>query len=603
MLLASALAAQGPPDRFAGREEVTAVDLVVEVMRTVGPSAGAPLPGGLGPDDFTVLFDGQPLPVVAVEPPRAGDNPSEPWTLVLYFDLGLSTSADVRWAAEALAQRAAALTALGSVEVVVTDPGPRRVLAASRDPQRVQEAVAGVAQRFRGRDELVALRREFLGALDDPEIDAGPVRVAQVAAAAEADIVRRHLDDLVTWLAADTGVSSRRALLLVSRGFDLDPRAFYLSHLPAAAKAEAETGAALVDLAPAPAADDAARTLAAYGWIAICLAPEPVEEKWHGRRRLQARIDRNFNLEKAAAYDQLGLALRAQGKLADAREAFEDAIHHYNDYPATRPKQAEAVVHLGETLALEGRHDEAEEAFRSALELDPTLAGRFPALGATLADPGAALAALATATAGRLVREDEALAAALTSLDRRVRLTYQVPGLPDGGLHAVEAHIKKVGWRAEAPPWARSSTPETVAEARLRRLLAGDLAGDLAGGDLRLGARFVLAPAVSVSGDRQGTVHLRLELPPGGAPADPARPILLRVSVATGGPDATPETHHQRLPPQALTGGEGWTFSTDVTLAPGRTAIAVVVEDLLSRKWGEVLIDLGPLAASGPDLP
>ena len=302
-------------------------------------------------------------------------------------------------------------------------------------------------------------------------------------------------------------------------------------------------------------------------------------------------MDGNWNPKMAAAYDQLGLALRTQGKLADAEDAFRSAIHNYYDYPKTRKEQADAVVHLGETLDLEGKQDDAEEAYAWALELDPTLTSRFPSLGARLADPLAPLTALAKATTGRLVRSDDALAEAFTSLDRRVRLTYQVPGPPDGRLHAVGVHLKRVGWRADAPAWARSSTPQAMAALRLRRLLAGEASA----GTLRLRAAVGPAPDAAPSGGTGGprvVVHVHLDLPPGSPLAEADRPALLRVSLGAGGPDAGPTVQEETLPAQSLAGKSGWDYSRELTLAPGQTAVAVVVEELSSREWGGLLVDL-----------
>ena len=98
-------AAQGQPPGaerpFAERERVTAVDVVVEVKRTLGPTAGAPLPDTLAPADFEVVVDGRTLPVVTIERP-GGD--AEPWNLVVWFDLPLLSPEEVATVVEALKQ-------------------------------------------------------------------------------------------------------------------------------------------------------------------------------------------------------------------------------------------------------------------------------------------------------------------------------------------------------------------------------------------------------------------------------------------------------------------------------------------------------------------
>jgi hypothetical protein len=301
-----------------------AVDLVVEVRRSAGPSAGALLLGGLVLADFAVRYDGEAFLVVAVEaPPRkpAGEG-AEPWSIVVYFDLGLATPEGVRWAAQELAERAAELAERGQVEVVMADPpaaAPRQVLAPSHEPERIAEALGRVVQFYRGREVLVQLRREYLAELAEPSSEVPPEEVARLALGEEEKIVRGHLDDLAAWLVAqppEAYPGPRRALLLVSGGFDIDPAAFYRDHLAAAASvapASPPAGAAATTrpagTAGAPgiastaagdggslAADSEslARTLAAYGWIALCLGPPEIEEQeWGWRRKLQVRIDHN----------------------------------------------------------------------------------------------------------------------------------------------------------------------------------------------------------------------------------------------------------------------------------------------------------------------
>ena len=117
---------------------------------------------------------------------------------------------------------------------------------------------------------------------------------------------------------------------------------------------------------------------------------------------------------------------------------------------------------------------------RTAAELGPSFA---------LLDPLAPLAGLAGATTGAVVRDAEALAAAVDSLARRLRITYQVPGPPEVALHDVEVRCDRPGFRLRAPAWGRSATPDTVAAARLRRLLASaGRPGDAPRGGLRLAA-------------------------------------------------------------------------------------------------------------------
>ncbi len=118
----AALDAQ-PDAAFADLDRVTAIDVSVEVSRAKGRKG----PAGLRTEDFEVLLDGQPRPVVAVSPAQTG------WQTVLYFDYELAGQRTVRWAAETLAEQAEALVSRGSVEVVVADPLPRHLLLPTAD--------------------------------------------------------------------------------------------------------------------------------------------------------------------------------------------------------------------------------------------------------------------------------------------------------------------------------------------------------------------------------------------------------------------------------------------------------------------------------------
>jgi hypothetical protein len=117
------LAAQGV-DSFGSREEITAVDLLVELTerRRDGSLAPVPRPRRLAADELRLTLDGEPRDILAVEGGRGGA--AEPWITVLYFDVPLAGSAAVRWAARELAVRLPELTALGAVSIVVADSEP-----------------------------------------------------------------------------------------------------------------------------------------------------------------------------------------------------------------------------------------------------------------------------------------------------------------------------------------------------------------------------------------------------------------------------------------------------------------------------------------------
>ena len=571
---------------FAGRERVTAVDLVVE-------AAWLPPSGGL-----EVTEDGEERPVVSVE--QAGE--AEPWRLVVWFELPLATPEGVRWAADALAERAADLVELGTVEVVVADPEPRTVLPPARDAEALVRALAAIAQEARAGDELVRLRRavarELAGAAP---ADAEEADLARTAAAEEARFVEERADALLVRLAAiaaEPGTGSRRALLLVAAGWDLDPAAFYRACLARDASEPARTRRPWRKPEPdraAPASGEVgwpagtgattealARTLAAYGWVTLALAtPVPQEPEWHLRRRAEVWIDQSHRPEAGEAYLELGRALAAQGELERAVDTYRDAIHAFYDHPASAARQALAEAELGDVLARMERHGEAERWWRRALARDSSLAARYPGAAAALAAPREPLEALAKATAGRLVRDDPerpgALESALGTLEERVRITYQRPGPPDGGLHPLTVRRDGRERPLPAPAWARAGTPETVAAARLRRLLA---TGETAGSTL----------VVTADAAPGGAVHLRLVPPAHGPLADPDHQPVLRVSLAALGPDGETAIRHRAPDSASLTAGEPWVYRFAVDLQPGHEPAAVLVEDLSSGLWGAAVV-------------
>jgi tetratricopeptide (TPR) repeat protein len=77
------------------------------------------------------------------------------------------------------------------------------------------------------------------------------------------------------------------------------------------------------------------------------------------------------------AYNNLGVALQSQKKLAEAEAAFRKAIE-------LKPDAAEIYTNFGNALKEQNKLAEAEAAFRRAIELDPNSAGNHYSLGNAL---------------------------------------------------------------------------------------------------------------------------------------------------------------------------------------------------------------------------
>ncbi len=613
------LEAQG--DRTFGEEKrITAIDLVLgfETGAIRGWATENPLPNNLRAQDFEVLYDGQPRPVVAVEAATG------PWRIVIYLDAALTGSAGLRWAAAALAGRSDELTALGEVAIVVADPAPWTMLAPTRDRDRLNAALSQLARFQEGRDELLALRAQAVEeASSTPAEGEPPALDADLLAAVAAEasrIVRARHDDLLLELAEHStaehttgarspaeqgGAGPYRALLFASGGYDLEPEGFYGTLIDGAAVA-----------GPARRLDTAtetlARTVAAYGWVALPMLPpeaDPLQEGVRiGKLRLTgpsveverthvtatdweeydrtviwlagARLEGKRKPKRAEAYLELGVALHDQGKLSEAEDALRQAIYHFAGDPKTAERQAVAFARLGAVLQAREETQEANAALRLARRLDPgvEVAGAGPI--ASLLAPKAPLETLARTTGGRVVRSDRDLAGALEGLRRRVWLTYQVAGPPDGNLHAIEARFKS-SRSLIYPAWARSSTPESVSAARARRLLAGEPTG----GALEFDAEFL--------GQEPGEVHLELAPPAAEAAAeaaDIASETVLRLALGVGGPDVGPTVEHRRLGSQSSR--EVWSYRVGFEMPEDRSWLAVLVEDLETGAWGGELIEV-----------
>jgi tetratricopeptide (TPR) repeat protein len=484
-------------------QRVTAFDLLVELTRPKKPLKSVEAPADLALDDFTVLWDGASLPLVDL---ATGAEDREPWRLVVYIDRVLSSNHTVRWAAMELAERARRLTELGEVEIVVAEPEPRRVLAPTRDTELIDGSLSGVFLAPAGTVELVSRREEFLIAYPDGPHDPVATEIARRADRDERLLLRRQMDRLLGWIVDSEPPTSRRAVLLVGDGWDLDPGKFYAG--PGAAP---PVGPPHSDLHHDT--RELAETLAAYGWIVAPLAP-PAPPVGAGRFGAFVLPDVTFPWLfavklRSLEVSELGNSLRAQGLLDRAVETYKKAVYHYYDHPKTAKRQAVALVALGETLELQQKGTAARAAFRTATVFNPALQARFPFAAARLLAPHEPLEALAELTTGNLAADPDTLDHLLLSLAQRLRLTAQLPGIPDDALHQLDVRLHRSGFEHRFAPVARWGTPPAIAELRLRRLLDGEPTI----GELELTASLTEEPAT-----HGGPVEVELQLTAGAAP-------------------------------------------------------------------------------------
>src|ERR1700687_4352054 len=94
-------------------------------------------------------------------------------------------------------------------------------------------------------------------------------------------------------------------------------------------------------------------------------------------------------------------------------------------------------------------------------------------LSVFVAPTSASLIAMASATSGTVIGTPGQLTSALTGLTRRWHIFYLAPDPEDGRPRPVEVRLSPEGTPLRTPVWRRSSTPDEVAAARLRQVLAG----------------------------------------------------------------------------------------------------------------------------------
>ena len=147
LLAALALPAQTPA---ADTPPVASVAIPVQILDPKGEIPRAFKPGGFH------RRGRRPDPAAPSLAPL-----SRPWRIVVYVDRVLTGSRTLRAAAGTLAEQAAALTALGTVEVVVAEPRPRVAAGPTRDVQAIDEALSKLWLESEGRDDVRVLRQRF----------------------------------------------------------------------------------------------------------------------------------------------------------------------------------------------------------------------------------------------------------------------------------------------------------------------------------------------------------------------------------------------------------------------------------------------------------
>jgi hypothetical protein len=190
------------------------------------------------------------------------------------------------------------------------------------------------------------------------------------------------------------------------------------------------------------------------------------------------------------------------------------------------------------------------------------------------------LVKIAAGSGGAVLRVVDDIAQPLDTLPARRRVYYLTDRPLDGDPRPVSARMAQSGAVIATPSWIRSSTPPSLAAARVRAILAGRKLEDAA--PLQLQAKLEREAA------GQATLMLDTRWAEGQAPPPQS---LIRVSVGYARPGDVPWVGHQRVRAGALGEGGAWQHRLALSLPDGVGPVAVVVEGLVPRAWGTTLVE------------
>jgi len=531
--------AQSPDPRqpvagtFSERVEVSAVSVPIRVRL---PKGAAPL----SPEELIVVEGGQTWPVLALEPiaerpagPGASSPPplagsaaaARPWRIVVYFDLQLAGISSVRQAAWELGGQADELVAMGEVEIVLADDGLERVLPPSRDADEVKRALRKrVADHF-GQRRLVRLRREFFEQADRG-IGLARRRGAAGEGGGEATVATLFAGEEARLL------ERRRRLaetFFAERSVPDWPQAAFLV-----------TGG--YDLAP--------------GEFYLPLVERNEGGGGEGgSSRVAADLDR---LSQGPATAALARQLAALGWIV----------------VPILPYDQETTL----TADVSTTGGERWRSLRSGLpegSSQPLTVVQHPL------DPWRMVSA---ATGGEVVVDVRDLDDTLERLDERQLLTYQAGRRRDGALLPLEVRATRAGVEIDAPAWVSAGSPEALAGARARSLLAGAAAG----GDLPVRVQ-VVPEAPDAAGQVAGRIEATVEFAPLGEAKAQLTATALRFTIAVPRPDGSVLVLHEMAQNADLSSRLGWIFQARLVAPAGTPQIAVVVEELGTGAWGGAL--------------
>ncbi|MFQ5350941.1 MAG: hypothetical protein ACE5EG_10905, partial [Thermoanaerobaculia bacterium] len=295
-------------------------------------------------------------PVASTDAGRVG----EAWKVVVLFDLELSEPLLLRNGAVMLAERAAELTALGPVEIVLASDGIRTSLPPTGSAPALDETLAWIRVRESSRHLQAERRREFA------ERSRPTAAAAEAAASAEREALAVHLDRLLDWAASRAG-DGPQLLLYVGGGYEADPAAFYAEALRAAEGSAAE----MSPLLPLPSADELGRALSMLGWTVVAFQPPARGDTLiDGADESETqRVERRFEEERGLS--QVAIGVNPRDLIRRERESRRISVLADPVAPLLELTLQTGGELLVDPLGLADLSDRLQRRRRLRLELEP----------------------------------------------------------------------------------------------------------------------------------------------------------------------------------------------------------------------------------------
>lgn len=504
--------------------------------------AGGFTPQPLVPEDLEVVTTGGVvrsvrLPDVSLRRPDSTGGVR--W--LIYVDQPLSSRGTVRRAMDSLGEVTSGLTGLGQVEIVsaAPDAAPEEMLRTG-DPLISSERLSRMALTERGLRGVQEIRERALeewvqsGTGANPRVAEDRAALVITAVEEEIDLVRERLRQMAGYLGRQPLEPGRpRVVLPVLDGFDVDPVDYWATVLD-------DTGLRLLREAREGEADlraeveELARGLAASGWIVMPL----VLERPRGPGAAEATGVESMDPDRTEVLPGV----------------------------TVRPGQ------------IFGRDDDE---------------GGDGGVTAQFLDPLAPLRLFAEASGGEVLVTDAGLRGAVDRFADRVAVAWTSPASYEDDVREVVLRSTRPGWSVDARRWIARGVPRAISSLRLDHVLGGR-ADD---GDLSLAAVLeVRDTAVLARDDGDGTeetaptaatLDARLDL--GDLEGQEGlESVDLQVTVRAVGQNRSERRILLRevVEDQDLSRGREWRWRRDVELPPDATAVAVLIEELDSGRWG-----------------